>query len=169
MQIQRVKCLLDEKTNMAGFFRNVRGLNKLLKHSTIKYWVRSNSMEFCCVLETRVKEGKAVRILDSVFRGWSAMTNYEHSQGGRIWLVWKETVCMTPVFKSDQLITCSVRLQNGVEFFRTFIYASNIAEERKVLWRNLCDHNSSQMFTNKAWVLMGDFNEILDGEESSGL
>lgn len=41
-------------------------------------------------------------------------------------------------------------------------------EERKSLLCDLCDHNSSQMFANKAWILMGDFNEILDVEESSG-
>lgn len=94
------------------------------------------------------------------------MTNYEHSQGGRIWLVWRESVRMTPVYKTDQLITCLVEMQNE-EFFCTFIYASNVVEERKVLWRDLCDHHASPMFKDKAWMLMGDYNEILVGDESS--
>lgn len=75
---------------------------------------------------------------------------------------------MMPVYKSDQLITCSVSMQNEEEFFCTFIYASNGAEERKVLWNDLRDHHSSPMFRNKPWLLMGDFNEILEGEEISG-
>lgn len=120
------------------------------------------------MLETRVKESKAGKILNSVFRDWSAMTNYEHSQGGRIWLVWRESVRMIPVYKSDQIITCSVGVQNEENFFCTFIYASNGAEERKVLWGDLCDHHSSPMFRNKAWILMGEFNKILEGEESTG-
>ena len=66
---------------MAGFFWNVRGFNKLLKHSVVKEWVRGSDMKFGCVLETRVKEIKAGKILNSVFGDWSAMTNYEHSQG----------------------------------------------------------------------------------------
>ena len=97
---------------MAGFFWNVRGFNKLLKHSVVKEWISGSEMMFGCVLETRVKERKAGRILSSSFRDWSVMTNYECSPGGRIWLLWRESVRMTPVFKSDQLITCSVGLQN---------------------------------------------------------
>lgn len=69
---------------MAGFFWNVRGFNKLLKHSVFEEWVRNREMMFGCVLETRVKENKAGKILNSVFRDWSVMTNYEHSNGGRI-------------------------------------------------------------------------------------
>lgn len=75
---------------------------------------------------------------------------------------------MTPVYKSDQVITFLIGLQNEEEFFCSYIYASNGAEERKVLWGDLCDHHSSPMFRNKAWLLMGDFNEILEGEESTG-
>lgn len=63
------------------------------------------------------------------------MTNYEHSQGGRIWLLWRDTVCMTPVYKMDQLITCSVALHGEKEFFCTLVYASNQAEGRKELWK----------------------------------
>lgn len=97
---------------MSSFFWNVRGFNKPLKHSIVKEWVRSNDLMFGCILETRVKEKKAEDMLDSVFRGWSHMMNYEYSQGGRIWLVWREGVRMTPVYKSDQLITCSVALRD---------------------------------------------------------
>lgn len=153
---------------MAGFFWNVRGFNKLLKHSVVKEWICGSDMLFGCVLETRVKEGRAEKILSSVFSDWSVVVNYEYSQGGRIWLLWRDSVRMTPVYKSDQFITCSVGLQNEDVFFCTFIYASNAVEEMKVLWEDLHDHHSSPMFRGKEWILMGDFNDILEGEESSG-
>ena len=72
---------------MSSFFWNVRGFNKPLKHSVMKEWLSNKDMKFGCILETRVKEGKAGRILGSVFKDWSSMTNYEHNQGGRIWLL----------------------------------------------------------------------------------
>ena len=153
---------------MSSFFWNVHGFNKHLKHSVVQEWTRDRDMLFGCLLETRVKEGKASRIINSVFRDWSSMTNYEHSQRWRIWVLWRDTIRMTPVYKTDQLITCSVCLKNEEEFFCIFIYASNGVEERKMLWEDLCNHQSSPMFQNKAWMLMGDFNEILDGEEHSG-
>ena len=37
-----------------------------------------------------------------------------------------------------------------------------------MLWGDLCDHHSSPMFKDKAWILMGDFNDILKGDESTG-
>lgn len=153
---------------MSSFFWNVRGFNKPLKHAVVKKWLRNNDMEFGCILETRVKEVKAGKLLSSVFSDWSSMTNYEYSSGGRIWLLWRDTVRMTPVFKSDQLITCSVALQDEEEFFCSFVYASNDVEGRKVLWDDLCHHHNSPLFRNKAWMIMGDFNEILEGVEHSG-
>ena len=60
-------------------------------------------------------------------------------------------------------------LQDEEEFFCTFVYASNHAEERKELWEDLCHHHNSPMFKNKAWIVMRDFNEILDSGEHSGV
>ena len=111
---------------MSSFFWNVRGFNKTLKHSIVKEWVNNNEMKFGCIIETRVKERKSTKVLNSVFSSWSSMTNYEHSQGRRIWLVWRESIRMSPVYKTDQMITCSVGLKEEDEFFCTFVYANNL-------------------------------------------
>lgn len=150
MQILRAQGLPHETTNMTSFFWNVRGFNKSLKHSIVQEWVRSSNMSFGCILETRVKESKSEGVLKKVFKDWSYVTNYEHGQGGRIWLVWKEEVRMIPVYKTDQLITVSVKLLNQEEFFYTCIYANNLAEDRRELWEDLCHHNDSSLFQNKA-------------------
>lgn len=52
---------------MAYFFWNVRGFNKGLKHSKVKEWVSNKELVFGCILETRVKERKAEKILREVF------------------------------------------------------------------------------------------------------
>uniref|UniRef100_A0A803QQC4 Reverse transcriptase domain-containing protein n=1 Tax=Cannabis sativa TaxID=3483 RepID=A0A803QQC4_CANSA len=49
-------------------------------------------------------------------------------------------------------------------FLVTVIYASNKRLERKRLWRDIYELNTSQR-----WCLMGDFNEILAKEERIGL
>ena len=152
---------------MASFFWNVRGFNKQTKQRVVKNWVRDQKILFGGLIETRVKERKAGRILNTVFRDWSSITNYEDSQGGRIWFLWRDTVRVTPVYTSDQLITVMVELQDEVTFFCTCIYASNQVDERRVLWEDLAHHHDSPSMKNKAWMLMGDFNEILEGEESS--
>ncbi|XP_048605178.1 uncharacterized protein LOC125582479 [Brassica napus] len=62
----------------------------------------------------------------------------------------------------------SVEAREKGEFFCSFIYALNSMEERKDLWNDLRSHGEAQMFRNRKWILMGDYNEILEGEEHSG-
>lgn len=127
---------------MSGFFWNVRGLNKDSKHSVVRKWVMENRFQFGCLLETRVREMKAQRLMRQLFNGWSVMTNYEYNRRGRIWVIWQNNVRLSPFLKSAQLITCSVKLEElDDEFFCTFVYASNDVEERKELWRELMDHS----------------------------
>lgn len=153
---------------MTGFFWNVRGFNKFSKHKVVREWIQNKGLQFGGLLETRVKENKAGGIASSVFQGWSFINNYEFSRKGRIWVLWNSQVRLTPVFKSDQLVTVSVLLEGEKEeFFCSFVYGENIAEKRKELWKDLKDHQDASIFRNKEWVIMGDFNEVLEGEEHS--
>lgn len=161
--------VLVNNINMAGFFWNVRGFNKQTKHAVVRDWLRNQSFQFGCLIETRVKENKAGRIVSEVFQGWNFISNYEYSRLGRLWVVWSEEVRMTPIFKSGQMITCSVLVKGEPEeFLCSFVYALNSVEERKELWDDMRSHYDAPLFKNKKWVLMGDFTEILDGEEHSG-
>lgn len=86
---------------MSGFFWNIRGFNKTIKHEVVRKWVRSEDMKFGCLIETRVKETKVEKIISSVFEGWDSISNYEFHKLGRIWVVWGPLVRMTPVYKSS--------------------------------------------------------------------
>lgn len=153
---------------MAGFFWNIRGFNKKIKHEVVRKWIREENMQFGGLIETRVKERKAGEIIKEVFKDWDSITNYEFQNLGRIWVVWRQRVRMTPVYKSSQIITCSVLMKDEVEeFFCSFIYTANGVEERKKLWEDLKNHSDAPIFKDKKWMLMGDFNEILEGEEHS--
>lgn len=120
------------------------------------------------MIETRVKENKAKKILDSVFPGWSYITNYDHHRLRKIWITWSPRVRITPCFKSTQLVTCSVLLEGMTdEFYCSFVYGLNLVEERKELWSDLIGHQDSPCFRKAPWIVMGDFNEILSGLEHS--
>lgn len=139
---------------MAGFFWNVRGFNKGTKHEVMRKWCREQAFNFGCLIETRVKEKKVGKIFDTVFDGWNMMANYEFNRLGRLWVVWRSSVRMTPVYKSTQIITCYVLLPGrDEEFFCSFIYVLNTAEERKDLWEDLRNHYDAPMFRDKKWML----------------
>ncbi|XP_010496100.1 PREDICTED: uncharacterized protein LOC104773215 [Camelina sativa] len=164
--------LVDEvekdQGEVAGFCWNVCGLNRSSKHSVIKQWVEGNKFQFGCLLETRVREKKASWLGSHLFPGWSVLTNYEYSPRGRIWVLWKGSVRMDPFYKSEQLITCSVKLDDqSEEFFCSFVYGLKTVEARRVLWQEIKDHHDSPILRNKPWILFGDFNETLDMQEHS--
>ena len=153
---------------MTGFFLNVSGLNESAKHPIIKKWVQEQNFQFGCLLETRVQENKMQELSEKLFPGWSVLTNYEFNRRGMIWVLWKSNVRLTPFYKSGQLITCSVKLEDQLEeFFCSFVYASNFVEERKNLWAELQDHKDSPIISSKPWLIFGDFNVTLDMKEHS--
>lgn len=153
---------------MSGFYWNIRGFNKASKHEVVKECVRNRGFQFGCLIETRVKENKARRIVGKVFPGWSFMANYDHNRLGRIWIVWNQGVRVTPCFQSEQLITVSIMMEGlEEEFYCSFVYGKNLAEEKKELWRDLKSHQDSPVIKKKAWIIQGDFNEILSGIEHS--
>lgn len=155
---------------MSGLFWNIRGFNKPSKHMLIKEWVRKSGFQFGCLLETQVKENKAKGIIDKVFPGWSSITNYDHHRLGRIWIMWSPRVRVTPCFQSAQMITCSFLLEGmDEEFFCSFVYGFNLEDERRELWRDIKSHQDSPIIQKKAWIVFGDFNEILDEEEHSNV
>lgn len=154
---------------MSFFSWNIRGFNKSQKHSVVHNWISSTSASFGCMLETRIKETKANHICSSVFPGWSLLTNYEYNRLGRIWILWNDSVRLTPMFKTSQLITCSVSMpDHGMEFFCSFVYGSNFASDRSQLWEDLRSHFSSPVFLGKPWIIIGNFNETIKTDEHSG-
>lgn len=75
---------------------------------------------------------------------------------------------VTPVFTSSQIITVSVLLEGeDEEFFCSFVYGENLMEDRRELWNDMKSHQDSASFRGKQWIIMGDFNEILEGGEHS--
>lgn len=155
---------------MSGFFWNIRGLNKSNKQQVIKEWVSKHGFQFGCILETRVEDTKAIHVAKKVFSDWNLLTNYEFNRRGRIWIVWKKTVNLTVVFKSAQMITCLLKIPGiDEEICCSFIYASNFAEERRELWRDINNHQDNASFNGKAWIIFGDFNETLALAEHSNI
>ncbi|KAG2304346.1 hypothetical protein Bca52824_032997 [Brassica carinata] len=161
--------MITQLTNfyVRTFFWNVRGLNEPSKHSLLSSWLYSRSISFGAFLETHVKEASKHSILSSIGSDWSLIDNYSHSDLGKIWIIYKPFIKIKVLFTDLQSITCEAELEDGRTFYFTAIYASNDEEERRRLWLSLRDTSVSFGLQNKAWLVMGDFNEILHPSETS--
>lgn len=75
---------------------------------------------------------------------------------------------VTIIAKFLQMITCLVVWPDyEKEMVILVVYASNSAEERMDLWAELLKVSSSQIVCSLPWVVLGDFNQILDPSEHS--
>ena len=150
------------------FCWNVRGLNKLNHRSGLRKWFRKNKPLFGGLLETHVKQPKMNKFVSDIFPGWSSVDNYVFSPLGKIWLLWHPSLVVTVVSKSLQMVTVAVAWPSPQSnLIVSVIYASNDAAERSVLWAELLDLSTTHGLGSKAWIILGDFNQIRDPLEHS--
>ncbi|XP_039009969.1 uncharacterized protein LOC120138595 [Hibiscus syriacus] len=90
--------------------------------------------------------------------------NYDYAENGRIWVLWKSDVVCSIISSFNQSIILNYRFKN-IEFFITVVYGSNDGSICKHFWTQLCSVEAS--VGDRAWLIGGDFNFILNAEESS--
>ncbi|XP_057246796.1 uncharacterized protein LOC104899352 [Beta vulgaris subsp. vulgaris] len=119
------------------------------------------------LLETRVKTKNFSKVFPNVCKDWAVVTNYQFHAGGRIWFIWLPSVFVVNVCScSSQYIHCEVlhRASGGV-FEVAMVYGANDGEVREELWRDFVRLSKN---VKEAWVVMGDFNSVLNLEERLG-
>ncbi|KAL2923165.1 Actin cytoskeleton-regulatory complex protein END3, partial [Bienertia sinuspersici] len=133
----------------------------------IKQFVATQKVGLACLLETKVKASNLGSLYSRVFGGWCFTSNSDEHYNGRIVLAWNPKSFKVIILdKTAQMIHCVMQPCGGRnEFYCTFIYAFNEAIKREQLWQQLCELNSRQ---KGPWVLMGDFNVVMNSEERIG-
>ncbi|XP_024014272.1 uncharacterized protein LOC112088220 [Eutrema salsugineum] len=107
------------------------------------------------------------QVLSSIGPEWNVLSNYQFSELGKIWILCKSPTTINHLFSDLQSITCEIILESGISFVYTAIYTSNDIDERKLLWSSLRDTFISFNLSERAWLVNGDFNEILSLAETS--
>lgn len=154
---------------MTSFFSwNMRGFNMSRKHRTLKSWIQTEKPLFGCLMETRVQEGNHQKCMDAALPSWSSITNYGYHPLGRIWFCWSDSVDVTLLHRSAQMITCAIQIPGtGEQFICSAIYAFNTAAERIHLWTEMRETQAAYAHLNLPWILIGDYNVTLSSNEHS--
>ncbi|XVF64887.1 hypothetical protein PTKIN_Ptkin09bG0203000 [Pterospermum kingtungense] len=125
--------------------------------------IRSCSVNVVCLLETRINECYAQKIVNKHFADWNLFHNYTGALNGMIWFLWKKHVQVNLYCSSARSISYFVNCNAG-KFLLTAIYGMNTGVERRALWTHLT-HISNNI--EIPWVLGGDFNVIASIDEIS--
>ncbi|KAJ0256894.1 hypothetical protein HA466_0078550 [Hirschfeldia incana] len=112
-------------------------------------------------------EANSISILSVLGPSWKLIANYQYSDLGKVWLVYKDPIKVQFLFADYQSITVKILPPESLPFYFTAVYASNELEERRQLWISLKDTAVAFDLTSNPWMVCGDFNEILDPRESS--
>ena len=147
---------------------NTRGLNN--KISFYKDFIASNKLGLIALLETHVKQENAPFVSKLVAYRFRWQFNYGYHYNGRIWLGWDPNFwTVSDCTIHAQHISCKISpVGTDISFFASFIYASNDYLERRILWNDLSQLNSTVIAAcNSPWILSGDFNVCLNLDEMS--
>ncbi|KAJ9535250.1 hypothetical protein OSB04_un001655, partial [Centaurea solstitialis] len=148
---------------------NIRGLNSSIKQREVRFFIQSNLLSFCVILETHLGVTKLPDIASSIFGNWLWNSNQVFcSHGVRILFGWNPLVLDIMIIgMTDQVINCKIYDKNSsTTFHASFVYASNNLVTRRLLWEELL--RFSLITQNSPWVILGDFNATLNPDDSVG-
>lgn len=145
---------------------NIRGFNHPLKQNGAKLLIHSNQIDVVAILETKSNISKVQKFINNKLKGWKFVDNSDCAHGGRIFVLWNPAlVDLVLLQKQGQVVHCLVNCRISSTTMRvSFIYAANSLVIRRDLWQNLLEYGEQ---LEEPWLILGDFNNILNPEERS--
>uniref|UniRef100_A0A2N9HP80 Reverse transcriptase domain-containing protein n=1 Tax=Fagus sylvatica TaxID=28930 RepID=A0A2N9HP80_FAGSY len=145
---------------------NCRGvLNPCFRRALLDL-LKINDPAILILTETRLGGSRAAELARSLPFDGFLCTNTIGFAGG-IWILWKTAAVELELLTStEQEIHVSAQVTDSNSLWLlSAIYASPRRSERRVLWNNLMVLSGLH---NLPWVMTGDFNDVLSGEEKWG-
>ena len=145
---------------------NCRGALKPKFKQTMVDLISWHNPMVMVITETRVSGYRAEEIIQGLPFDGFAMSETIGFVGG-IWLLWKSSLVQVEVLSPfEQEIHTFLQVHSlPSSWLISAIYASPKFKNRCILWDNLkkvSDHH------NLPWILMGDFNDVLEESEKFG-
>jgi exonuclease III len=145
---------------------NCRGvLNPCFRRALLEL-LHINDPAILILTETRLGGARAAELAKSFPFDGFLCTNTIGFAGG-IWILWKSAAVELELLTStEQEIHVSAQVKDSNSLWLlSAIYASPRRSERRVLWKNLMVISGLHKLP---WVMVGDFNDIISGDEKWG-
>lgn len=122
---------------------------------------------FGAFLETHVKQETIDALMTSTFPGWSYDSNHSsEAENGRIVLIWNPLLSVVVYLKTPQILVCGIfDPSSGESITVGFVYAYNEHSHRVPLWNSICQLSAMPLIKNSPWIVLRDFNQVLDTSE----
>ena len=163
MSPSRVEVLMDEFIKMNILMWNCRGaLNPDFKRRVFEMVVNHHP-SIMVITETRVGGSRAEKIIEGLpFDGF--ITTKTIGYVGGLWILWRsEDADVKLLSATKQKIHATVKVcASNLSWLFIAIYPSRRLTKHRILWSNI---EKVGQLHNLPWLMIGDFNEILGGED----
>ena len=138
----------------AGSTETVRYLRKLRK----MYF-----LDFLFLMETKQRFQYMMGVKKKL--GYNNLVTMEPvGLSGGLAVLWKKSYKVNVLFRDKRVIDIKVEV-GSLSFFLTCVYGDPMVARRKVVWDHLAN---IAVRRDEAWILTGDFNELMSNEEKLG-
>lgn len=141
----------------------MRGLNSPLRKREVKNFIQQKQISLIGLVEVKVREKNFIRISKNTLTNWEIVHNTLLNSVARIWEAWNPSTYTGRVLHaSAQSKTCRLTYNSSISenFIITVVYGYNEKSNRRNLWQEL--RYQYQLYGAQLWLLMRDFNIILD-------
>lgn len=148
---------------------NVRGLNSPLRQKEVRDFTCKNNIGLFGLVEVKINLKNRELFAKRIFRSWELAYNSLPNAVSRIWVAWNPYLFEgSQLHSHEQAITLRMKNKNnpGDIFILTVVYGYNAKSNRRESWREL--RYQYQIYGNQPWIIMGDFNIVLDGQGKIG-
>ncbi|KAL0292818.1 UNVERIFIED_CONTAM: hypothetical protein Scaly_3152300 [Sesamum calycinum] len=148
---------------MMGFVE-CRGLNGI-DHGRSNTWYVI-IISFLGLIETRVSQANVQRVRRNLLMNWSWFDDYSGPEG-RIWLVWNPVEVDVEILRVEsQFISLSCFNKRLHKRCLISSFTLTVTLSARSLWGALC--NLSAGISDDPWLVLGDFNAVMDDSEVFG-
>ncbi|KAG7548894.1 Endonuclease/exonuclease/phosphatase, partial [Arabidopsis suecica] len=124
---------------------------------------RQHFSDFMFLMETKQKLGYMSELKNSL--GYDNLVTVEPlGLSGGLALMWKNSYKVEVLSKDKRIIDTKISL-GSIVFCVTFVYGDPVRANRQVVWDRL---SGLGLIRDAAWLLVGDFNELLTNAEKKG-
>ncbi|XP_039010133.1 uncharacterized protein LOC120138792 [Hibiscus syriacus] len=121
-------------------------------------------VDVTCFMETRVRSANFSKVFEALSADWNFAANYDFSDGGRLWVLWRKRLVFSFLKGCGQTLTI-VGDVAGHSMVITVVYGRNNGMAMRGLWEHL--KNLEADIGSLPWLIGGDFNVVSNAQESS--
>ncbi|XP_026378724.1 uncharacterized protein LOC113273178 [Papaver somniferum] len=155
-KVREVQSLLIILFQMKVLYWNIRGLRRAKARDKLRNIVKKNCPSLVILAEPKIwATSEFIKKLRLPGMHFQLIDNYYEENKGNIWILWSASI----ISNTRQEITVEVG-----DALITRVHAATLSVNRRELWKDLVDINN----LNKPWLVIGDFNTVMNVLEKKG-